>query len=231
MMKRKYILLSMVTRSELTKVPMGKNILKLFYDKYPSLAPEYANYYEPINKSINTTDEALVYWEDERFLARRRHQISGTWHHSKDIIKVGCIDFEYNWNRKINWHTLFSELIIISNAYYGYAHVFTENEIVPAGAGSAISCFLRGTPGIHLKKGVPNLGWANYFGEEYVKEIDVPLLQKNGFNIQKLGDGYVFNVTANLSDVIDNYDEFDERRKVLKSLFHPELFQKYEPYG
>ncbi|MBY0273449.1 MAG: hypothetical protein K2X02_08630 [Alphaproteobacteria bacterium] len=231
MAKKKYVLLSLVTRQKLMKEPYGRKILALFYDQYPLLAPQYANFYEPINKPINNVDEALQYWEGDPFLCRRKNSIVGWGNIGSDRIGVNCIEFEYNWNTKIDWFKLFKELVAITEAYFGYVHVFTEKEIEPAGAGSAISCFLNGTPGVHLKKGIPNLGWGHYFGEEYVKEVDVPLLQKHGFDVQKLGEGYVFHITENLSDVIKKYDEFDERRKLLKSLFRPDLFQKYERYG
>ena len=57
------------------------------------------------------------------------------------------------------------------------------------------------------------------------------LLEKNGFDVHKCGEGYLFHITDNLSGVIDDYDHFDERRKLLKSLFRSDLFQKYERYG
>jgi hypothetical protein len=228
---KKHLLISIVTRKKMIEEPYGRNILSLFYDKYPLLAPQYANFYEPINKPINNPDEALEYWEDEEFLGRRRNAVVGSWYISPDRIKEGWLTFKYNWRSKIDWFKLFQELMTLTEGYFGYVHVITDTEREPAGAGSAICCFLYGTPGVHLKKGIPNLGWAHYFGEEYVKELDIPLLEKNGFKVQKLGDGYVFQLTDNLSDVIDNYDHFDERRKVMKSLFRPDLFQKYEPYG
>ena len=231
MAKKKYILLSLVTRKKLTKEPYGRRILSLFYDQYPLLAPQYANFYEPLNKHTNTVEEALRYWEDETFLCRRRNSITGWWHISADISKVECLTFEYNWSPQIDWFKLFQELVTITEAYFGYVHVFTENEIEPSAVGSSIGAFTRGTPGFHLKKGISNLGWGHYFGEEYVKEIDASLLQKHGFDVQKFGEGYLFHITDNLSDVIDDYDHFNERRNLLKSLFRSDLFQKYERYG
>ncbi|MBY0272610.1 MAG: hypothetical protein K2X02_04250 [Alphaproteobacteria bacterium] len=231
MAKKKYVLLSLVTHQKLTKEPYGRKILSLFYDQYPLLAPQYANYYEPVNNPVRSVREALEYWEGVPFLCRRKNFLVGSGRVSEDMNKVGWIKFEYNWNPKTDWFRLFQELAIITEAYFGYVHVFTEREIEPAAVGSAIGSFTRGTPAIQLKKGIPNLGWAHYFGEEYVKEIDVPLLQNHGFDVQKLGEGCVFHITENLSDVIERYDEFDERRKLLKSLFRPDLFQKYERYG
>jgi len=231
MTKKKYVLLSLVTRKELPREPYGRRILSLFYDKYPLLAPQYANYYEPIDNPVNSADEALEYWGHDPFLCRRKKSVSGWWHVSEDVSKISRMKFEYDWSVKVDWFKLFRELVTISEAYFGYVHVFTEREIEPAAIGSSISGFLMGIAGFHLKKGIPNLGWAHYFGEEYVKEIDVSLLKKHGFDVQKLGEGYVFHITENLSDVIDSYVSFDERRKLLKSLFRPDLFQKYERYG
>lgn len=231
MAKKKYVLLSLVTRTKLTKEPYGRGILTLFYDKYPLLAPQYANYYEPINKPINTVNEALDYWDGEGLLCRRKNSIVGSWYISEDMHRINWINLEYDWNTKIDWFKLFQDLTIIVKPYFGYVHVFTDREIEPAAVGSAIGCFTRGTPAIHLRKGIPNLGWAHYFGEEYVKEIDVALLQKHGFNVQQFGEGYLFHITDKLSDVIDDYEHFNERRKELKSLFRSDLFQKYERYG
>jgi hypothetical protein len=231
MAHKKYILLSFVTRLKLVKEPLGREILSLFYNHYPLLTPQYSNFYEPLNKSVHTVDEALNYWEGDMFLCRRKNSVVGSWHISEDISKIGCLTFEYNWAPNIDWFKLFQELVTITEAYFGYVHVFTENEIEPAAIGSAVSGFLMGTAGFHLKKGIPNLGWGHYFGEEYLKEIDVPLLQKHGFDVQKFGEGYLFHITDNLSDVIDDYEHFNERRKLLKSLFRPDLFQKYERYG
>jgi hypothetical protein len=234
MAKKKYVLISLVTNKPLIKETYGRKILSLFYDNYPLLEPQFANFYEPINKPIKTINEALEYWDWKNlpaFMCRRKKNVVGSWWVSEDISRNGYIKLEYNWNNKIEWLHLFHELVRISGTYFGYIHVFTEKEIEPASPGSAIGSFTRGTPGVQLKKGIPQLGWAHYFGEEYVKEIDVPLLQKNGFDVQKLGEGYVFHITDKLSDVIDNYDQFNERRKLLKSLFRPDLFQKYERFG
>jgi hypothetical protein len=230
MTKKRYVLLSLVTREKLDKENYGRKILSLFYEQYPELAPQYSNFYEPLNKPINTVDEALKYWVKEAFLFRRSKTVVMYGNIGPDRIGVGCIKFEYNWNVQNNWFKLFQELVALSKSYFGYIHVFSDREIEPGGAGSAVGCFTRGTPGVHLKKGIPQLGWAHYFGEEYVKEIDVKLLQQHDFDVQKFGEGYLFHITDKLSDVIDNYDYFDERRKLLKSLFRPTLFQKYAKY-
>lgn len=229
-MRKKYVLISLVTREKMTKEPYGRDILSLFYDQYPNLAPQAANFYEPINKPISIIEAALEYWEGDPGLYRRKNTVSGWWYIGTDGDGIAYMSFEYNWNKNIDWFQLFQQLSFLSKAYFGYVHVFTENEIKPAGAGSAVDCFLRGTPSMYLKKGIPQLGWGHYFGEEYVKELNIPLMKEHGFKIEPLGEGYVFNLTDNLSDVIDNYEHFNERRMLLKSLFRPGLFQNYAKF-
>ena len=221
----------MVSREKLTKETYGKNILSLFYQKYFNLFPQMANFCEPVNQPILTIEEALKYWEGRPGLYRRKNKVVGSWYISEDFDNVGYLTFEYNWNKNVNWFHLFKDLIMESKSYFGYIHVFTDREIEPSGAGSAICCFLRGTPSWALREnGIPQLAWANYFGEEYVKELDLSLLQHHGFQVSPLGEGYVFNVTDQLEDVITQYDHFNTRRQVLKSLFRPGLFQNYARY-
>lgn len=229
-MRKKYVLISLVSRQKITQDFYGRNILSLFYEHYPSLSPQFANFYEPVNHPIPTLEQALEYWEGDPGLYRRKNSIVGNWYIATDGDGIFSPIFEYNWNTKINWFYIFQQLVTLSKAYFGYVHVFTENEIEGAAAGSSISCFLRGTPSMYLKKGIPQLGWGHYFGEEYVKELDIPLLKKHGFSVEPLGEGYVFNLTNQLSDVITNYEYFNERRILLKSLFRPDLFQNYAKY-
>ena len=107
MAKKKYVLFSLVTRAKLSKESYGRKILSLFYDKYPLLAPQYANYYEPINNSVSTTEEALGYWESNPFLCRRKNTVVGSWYISEDMNRTAWINLEYNWTPKIDWFKLF----------------------------------------------------------------------------------------------------------------------------
>jgi hypothetical protein len=230
-MRKKYILISLVTREKLTKEPYGRDILSLFYKDYQNLAPQVANFYEPINKLVPDVEAALEYWEGVPGLYRRRNSVAGEWYISIDGDGIPLLVFEYSWNEKVSWFQLFKQLIILSGSYFGYIHVITENEREPAGLGSAVHLFLNGVSGMHLKKGIPQLGWGHYFGEEYVKELNLPLIKEHGFSIEPLGEGYVFHLTDQLSDVITDYDHFNDRRQLLKSLFRPGLFQNYAKYA
>ena len=126
-----------------------------------------------------TIVDALEYWHYGGFY-RRRNTVAGWWSIYTNKYEALNPKFEYNWNKNIDWFGLFKQLIVLSKAYYGYVHVFTDRENDGHATGSAICCFLRGTPSWALEKnGIPNLAWANYFGEEYVQELDKSLLQQH----------------------------------------------------
>ena len=221
----------MVSRERLVREPYGQAILELLYNTNESLKPEYCNYYEPVNIPIPTYENALEKWYEDGFYFRRKHSTQSNGAFTIDGYNASVIGLESRWNKQINWFQLFKQLISITKAYFGYVHVITDRESEPSAAGSAICCFLYGTSSGPLKKnGIPNLGWGNYFGEEYVKELDLPLLQQHGLSIEPLGEGYVFNLTPQLQDVIDTYDDFHQRRQHIKSLFRFDLFQNYARY-
>ena len=223
------VLISLVSREPISE-ETGRLILDLFYNHYPMLTPQYADYVEPINEPIPTVEEALKYWEGEGFYTRRS-SLKGFSHPGTDIEKISHYKFKYTWHKKVEWFQLFKELINLSHAYFGYVHLTTERESEAAEIGSAVDCFLGGTRGMYLKKGIPQLGWGTYFGEEYIKELDVPLLEKHGVSVEPWGQGYIFTVTDSIADVINDYDAFHVRRKEVKKLFRPDLFQKYDRYN
>lgn len=81
-----------------------------------------------------------------------------------------------------------------------------------------------------LVSGLTNLGWASFFGGEFSTEVDEAIIAAAGFPVRKIGDGYLVQVTENISDVIDDFALFSKRRAELKSLFRDGLFMiKDEP--
>ena len=77
---------------------------------------------------------------------------------------------------------------------------------------------------------VPNIGWGMYYGREYVHEVDAGTISAAGFPVQKIGDGYLVQVTDDINDVVNDFAMFSKRRAELKSLFRDDLFLiKNEP--
>jgi len=112
---------------------------------------------------------------------------------------------------------------------YGMLHYFVDAEDMPGGNGSPERYF---TGGIIPTKDprIPNLGWANYLGRMFAKAVNPVAIADAGFAIEKIGDGYLIQVTDRLRDVEDNYSYFSERRLELKRLFPDNFFLiKNEP--
>ena len=78
---------------------------------------------------------------------------------------------------------------------------------------------------LQQERGLSNLSWANFFGEQYASEVDVPKLRENGFNVEPIGEGFLVTLTPSLLDVMDNFPLFSERRVALRKLFRPGLFR------
>lgn len=96
--------------------------------------------------------------------------------------------------------------------------------------GGSLYCEFRAGELNSFVSGLTNLGWASWFGGEYAKEINEETISAAGFPIQKIGDGYLVQVTENINDVVDDFRMFSNRRAELKSLFRDGLFMiKEEP--
>lgn len=75
-----------------------------------------------------------------------------------------------------------------------------------------------------LVSGLTNLGWASFFGGKLASEVDVDAISTAGFPIQKIGEGYLIQVTDDINDLLNDFAMFSERRAELKSLFREGLF-------
>lgn len=81
-----------------------------------------------------------------------------------------------------------------------------------------------------MVSGLTNLGWASWFGDDFAKEVNEKAIAAAGFPIQKIGNGYLVQVTEDINDVCDDFPKFSKRRAELKALFRDDLFLiKEEP--
>ncbi|WP_265259446.1 hypothetical protein [Verminephrobacter aporrectodeae] len=145
-----------------------------------------------------------------------------------DDLRPGWLSGYFDANKKINWRRLFHRLIELASPQFAILHLFTDIETRDDAFGAdhhaivATDDFFMGPPALILKKrGIPNLGWATFFGREYTKEIDAEKLRANGFAVEAIGDGHLVTLTENIFDVADNFALFSARRVELKKLLRP----------
>ncbi len=90
-------------------------------------------------------------------------------------------------------------------------------------SGSPESYFSAGIVGAK-DPSVPNLGWANYLGGPFAGAVRPTEIAAAGYAIEKIGEGYLIQVTDRLQDVEENFSYFSERRAQLKKLFPDDFF-------
>jgi hypothetical protein len=230
---KRFIKISFLTNEKLEKANYGRSLLALFFNEFPDLVPEYASFTDPVNNSIPTVDDALKYWTDMsmlQFIGRRRSTVKGSFYAGYDKDKIGDIDLEYTWNKKIDWFDVFKKVQACVKAYFGYLHFFTqeEDDLRTDRDGSAYLSFYNGAIGWKVEeKGIPDLGWATYFGKKYQEDIPISQIQKEGAIVTPQNDGHIIQLTDNIFDIHKDFKSFDEKRDRVKSHFPKGFFQEY----
>lgn len=152
------------------------------------------------------------------FINRKNHKISS------------ALWFESRWAKDVDFDHLFDAWVRLSHPEIAMLHVFTEPELHSQDHAADMS-FRAGSFGNGTKPGLPNMGWAMAYGAGYAAEVNVARIQAAGFCVEVQEGVTIVRVTENLSDVVDDFDHFSQRRAELKTLFRPDLFWiKDEPH-
>jgi hypothetical protein len=211
----------------------------------PRLVPEQLGLSEQFTDPFRGTDEFVANWwamDAESWVEggpkfefhhgpewRRRSALAsqGRIHHGIVDIKnqrsPSRISFHARWDRRCDFDRLFREWLALGPADIGMLHLYTEPE-QGRPTTEAQSWFQTGNFGGPMKPGLPNIGWAMAYGKAYESEVDVARIRAAGFSVEQQDGVSVVRVTENLSDVVDDFEQFSRRRAELKSLFRPDLF-------
>ncbi|MDR6634248.1 hypothetical protein J2X72_003058 [Phyllobacterium sp. 1468] len=157
-------------------------------------------------------------------------------------------------NKTVDWLPVFRRVCAAMTPQYGLLHQFTNMEDVRGPNGAPENYFRGGiipaknpkisnlglskyvvdstetcAPGT-LDPKIPNLGWSNYLGGDFAKAVNPTEIAAAGFAIEKIGAGYLIQVTERLQDVENNFGYFSEQRVKLKKIFPDDFFLiKHEP--
>ncbi|WP_409524699.1 hypothetical protein [Nitrincola sp. MINF-07-Sa-05] len=163
----------------------------------------------------------------------------------KNIQLSGGLFFESQFRNEIDWSGIFTTWCSVLSPYAAILHPginldqsaqrkrdvrkYSFEEEITRNAWSRFStgifhCEFRAGDLNSLVSGFTNLGWASFFGGNFVEEVDEAVISAAGFPIQRVGGGYMVQVTDDISDVINDFPTFSERRAKLKSLFRDGLF-------
>lgn len=160
---------------------------------------------------------------------------------SRDTNEPATLTLWHNYSARVNWQSLFRQLIDLSRPAHANLHVFTERELDRVGddrfsfrapiVGEASFTHWKSVLGdwrgpdpwdVDARRQyrfLPDLAWGNYLGVEFSGRFDRTALIDHSSNPVELDAGILFHVTDDLSDVVAPDGVFEERRAKLRSTF------------
>lgn len=184
------------------------------------------------------------YWKRAR-TAKSLGMVTFPSSNMRGIRMEGGVFFQSEYKSGVDWLQIFRTWIQVANPFAGMLHPFLSHdgpkirardslypslkEEILSQAWSrylegAFHCQFRAGEMNTFVSGFTNLGWASWFGHDHAKEVEEATIRAAGFPIEKIGDGYLIQVTEDISDVVNDFAHFSNRRAQLKALFHENLF-------
>ena len=244
--------ISVTTSVDTTTWAFGKQVLEIFCNVDARLMPERVGGCEPVKTPVENVAACEQHWAPDAtidgpygrsfvkrdFLWKRTKAIKSDGHmmhtarNKLGNLKLGWLTFGAAPDKKTEWDRLFSRLCVAMQPKFATLHLFTDIEAranafsAESDANFGTNDFFYGVPGHALEnRGLANLAWATFFGEELAVEVDVQKLRDNGFRVEAIGKGFLVTLTSKLFDVMDEFAVFSTRRVVAKQLFKPGLFR------
>ena len=142
-------------------------------------------------------------------------------------LNCGGINILSDFDGKTDWLKLFKTTCELMEPVGGVLHLLTEPEIRrhPQIQGITSPYYLPVQSDVFEAQKMPNIAWATYFGEPLRKEVDAEKLRAHGYYVEELAGGYLILMSEKLSDLVDDFWTFSQRRAELKKLFRPGFFR------
>jgi hypothetical protein len=250
-MPKPTVLISIDTYADTATEAFGKSFIQSLYDEDARLVPEWLSTTDTYKDPYVGIDDFLANWwavaEEYRVDGKRMDDaIQGpSWKRKSALASRGMIEhgfinrtydkisgliwYECRWAKDVDFNHLFNVWAGMTHPYIAMLHLFTEPELQWQDYAADMS-FRVGSFGNGTRPGLPNMGWAMAYGKSYAGEVDAARIRAAGFAVDEREGVTIVRVTDNLSDVVDNFAHFSQRRAELKALFRPDLFWiKEEP--
>lgn len=235
-----YVILAVYPSCDVSNRSFGRK----FIDNFISLGDEY--FPSKIGNSINnlvtfkSVDHSLDYWcnlyewdntMNDGFAWRRSKKVKyeGTVYSEYTNIKgqkyMGKITVIFGYYNNINYYDIFRKICALSEAEYGMLHLISDVERTDKRVAPGWSDFRVGSSSPMLRRGViPQLAWANCFGARFMKNCNLPMVQRAVFEAEVSSGYIIFRLTSDISDIVSKYNIFVEEREKVKLLFDPQIF-------
>lgn len=251
-MPKPYLLITINTRVDTIDSAFGKGLMEALCEE-PRLVPELVSTSEICKDPFPGIDNFVERWwaqpaqmrldgvlVSEFFWGpfwRRKSKLASRGmvdHMSRDKTRglrpPGRIWFDCRWSGDVDFNRLFDAWVSLFRPEMAMMHMFTEPEFSLPPSQSKMRFEVGGFGGPKIP-GIPNIGWAMAYGADNAQEVDVDRVKAAGFSVDTCGGATVVRVTDRLSDVVDDYPRFSQRRDELKSLFRPDLFRIKDEHG
>lgn len=165
----------------------------------------------------------------------------------RDPNGASTLTLQHNYTANVSWLALFRRLVELFKPAHANLHIFTERELELAGEGRfAFRAPIAGEGVFTAWKSrlgdwrgpdpwevaerrryrfLPDLAWGNYLGDEFSGQFERSLLLKGASAATELNKGIMFQVTAKLSDVINQPNVFERERAKLRTAFADGFFR------
>lgn len=223
-MPKPEVLISLVSDKISENRDFSEKITEVLWNFDGKISPQFMNYFEPIDVIVKNKEDFVDFWTKctGSILARRSHSVKNEFYASfNGPHHMGRISIRFQWNARLDWLSLFRALAENADAEFGYLHVFRDPEARGGVMGSPHYSFWIGVASVYLKEhyGIPNLGWATWFGGKYSDVPDVEKLKDQGYWVEDLKGGKLLQITEKFSDVIRDFPMFSARRAQARACF------------
>lgn len=151
---------------------------------------------------------------------------------------AGGLAFQGRVQPGIDWLALFSRWCTALAPFAAMLHPAMDRESAPAGTdpfgiaevasrhfqGGMIWCETTAGQLNSRYSGLTNAGWATFLGGKLADEVDAPALLSAGFDMQRLGEGWMIRTTPSIEHVASDFEGFRARRRRLRACFRDGLF-------
>lgn len=165
--------------------------------------------------------------------------VSFTAINQKGSLNRGCVNATFDYPSGRDWLGALEHLCQGFSAYFGYVHLVTQSErvgelVIGGPPGRKEEYRISSTapfPYIgHEGPVLSNLGWATFLDQPFIDEALWAKIAEADYQVERIGSGGIIRLTDQMTDLIDDYPAFSNRRAQLKQMFPPDLFRiKDEP--
>lgn len=232
---------SLLLPIDIDDLSYGRLFFNILQEVYPDLMPRKYGATEPLKNLFDGDVEKMLStcWQPKSASPHRSHQfiwkpqLNGTlafWEFSSFLGQQRLhssllLSGNPNKFRIDRIKALYCELIKHNPADIGHIHILAEPELIHSHSKEMTWCLNTGFVTVELKRYIGNLAWGAFFGKPYIELIGLEkLLKAPAFLIETWQDGVYVQITENIEDTFQKYDEFDALRKSIKKYLGHQYF-------